>query len=1054
MTTFQSKQLTMLGLGNAASSGIDPGIHLRWNIDAALGFPSFGFRLFRRDSAKASSKPLCVDLLKITLAKGAKGFSFGTVTITCKAPIVETAGTLGGTALVPSIPGAWSAVSTEKLCELSISEYHAAGKVTVRAYDGGMLVAEQTRLATATEGTVTVRADRFDRVVITCSPTTAKIELYRICWKLVSASAGGDEWTPLVNLRLPRSWTEASSRIPSPVHPLYSATYPRLEHLIKLVIAGDISRKEVVQVNATIDATPGIFTYEPVKLLLFAASDPYIARMLGLYHLDTTAVVGAAYDYKVVGHWASATAAELGWICFGLVRGVPPVVRKPAGLVVEQRTLVGGVTGTMRSQVGVGMHWNIARSAHGLQQYQAIMYHITRAAKKPDGRWVPAVTITGKRPVIVAARDGTLPTWFYTDGPVLPNDYQYRVFGIDIWGRKSAVSTAVTLAVVDNIAPPPPGAVTATPAMQAGPAGPVTVSWEWTDEHAAQAGDAAQFRVYWQNTDLDPLAGTIGSVTDNGDGTSSISSDLVAGSYASYESGYLVNAGRRFKVTSIGTGSPVVITVENLADSSATDPAVTTPVLPKPIGAVTGARGYLRFLPEPWTLQGRFLLSKDWSAAANWQSAYETVTAGAIAAYSKTLADRDFGTSAARTVGRIIVGVSTVDGNGTESRISPPVSVSAYHQAAPADIEQPDAPTAPSYASRADYFGNSFCTITVNNVRSDYRYDLYRALDSVLLAADGSGTSPDDLDDTELATLADAHESVFVKAGTMTSGGTSASHEDTLKGAGRNRYVYKVQPVDAAGNPGEMSASLIVKLHDVTPPKAPVLTKVKGEQNQITVKWAASPNENLVGYELYRTEAADKAGDYRLMDLQLENATDAYSEEVPATLPAGFEYTDTTVVARTQYYYGLIAVRQSEEGELLRSRMSKVLSGQAYDLTAPQAPDFNKENSGWVYEDESGVVFDLEDDLATAINPSLVIRMVWAPGNQDCVYMVQRRAASDASWTTVMDWGHATRDEAGNEYLIDRDVGSTAAYLYRVKSRSAAGLISRDASELCVEVEG
>jgi carbon-monoxide dehydrogenase large subunit len=58
--TLQGRELAMTGLGLAAPGQIGAGIHLRWALAANLGFPTYGFNLYRR--AHIASPPVCVNL--------------------------------------------------------------------------------------------------------------------------------------------------------------------------------------------------------------------------------------------------------------------------------------------------------------------------------------------------------------------------------------------------------------------------------------------------------------------------------------------------------------------------------------------------------------------------------------------------------------------------------------------------------------------------------------------------------------------------------------------------------------------------------------------------------------------------------------------------------------------------------------------------------------------------------------------------------------------------------------------------------------------------------
>lgn len=66
------------------------------------------------------------------------------------------------------------------------------------------------------------------------------------------------------------------------------------------------------QACADTTATPMALRMAALDMLLAASLDPYVARMLGLYLVDTDAKEGHSYDYKVVGHWPEGTLWSLG----------------------------------------------------------------------------------------------------------------------------------------------------------------------------------------------------------------------------------------------------------------------------------------------------------------------------------------------------------------------------------------------------------------------------------------------------------------------------------------------------------------------------------------------------------------------------------------------------------------------------------------------------------------------------------------------------------------------------------------------------------------------
>lgn len=136
-------------------------------------------------------------------------------------------------------------------------------------------------------------------------------------------------------------------------------------------------------------------------------------------------------------------------------------------------------------------------------------------------------------------------------------------------------------------------------------------------------------------------------------------------------------------------------------------------------------------------------------------------------------------------------------------------------------------------------------------------------------------------------------------------------------------------------------STLPVEIPKTTAPPAPVITSISGGQNQIRIKWAKNPGAVISGYMLYRTQEKTKAKDWRRMELIKDHEPDAYTVEVTEPLPEkGFEFIDSTVLPRVPYYYGLVAIGLDNNAKELKSRMSAVKSGQAYDLTPPEPPEW------------------------------------------------------------------------------------------------------------------
>ena len=616
---LQGAQLTMTSLGLAVPDQIEAGVHLRWAMAAGLGFPSGGFDLYRRPHLAPS--PSCV---KVSIAFGVSGavshFTSGDLTVTSTVGMLSRPyGPTGLTAIVVDGDAQLTATCARAMQSFTVTTEHPNGTVRLRALDGAVPV--DSAAIAAPGGTATLTADRFTRVEIT---TDGEAGFFEICHALVADGADLNWGSPLASLTLPPDWATAAARIPATVQARYKPTFPKLLEVIGLLRGG---ARSYAAVGAPAPAPS--FVVRPTQLLSLAALDPAIARMLGLAYLDATAALGTVYDYRIVGRW-DVTGLDLrvqnhAWICFGVERGTPPSVSRPTGLVVHARPVGGGLMAGASSteQAMAALAWTLPRDLRGgLDPAAAVLYHVHRQRRRPSG-WTAATRLTSGQPVVVpaAAATGGLPTDFYVDGPLPAGEYRYQVEGIDLFGRTSARSAPVAVALADIVAPPPPVDVVAHAVPAAGGAD-IAVSWRWPAERRAQAGDAEAFRVYYQTTDIRPVLGVITTITGTTvfGGFTSVTTDLsAAGDYERFVGGYLINGGHRFPVLSIGVdGEWLALRLQNLIDADGRT------VRPRAAGPVVG-REALVFVDNPGALAGRFFLQVDRSDPAQWQRADRTV---------------------------------------------------------------------------------------------------------------------------------------------------------------------------------------------------------------------------------------------------------------------------------------------------------------------------------------------------------------------------------------------------------------------------------------------
>ena len=632
-------------------------------------------------------------------------FGFSTLGLTLEADLPlaydPSYGPRGAEALRVDAPTRITITPDGPLQSFSLEEAHTSGTVRLTALDGSTVV--DRAASAAPGGAAEVSADRITQVLIT---TEAGGGFYALCYVPVSDKVGG--WgQALATLRLPPDWATAAGRIPEELHPRFKGAFPQLREVIALLDRGPS------RYTASGPETPPrpTFLVQPVQLLLLAALDPAVARILGLYYLDASASVGTVYDYKVVGHWSARGAVDHAWICFGQTRGTPPGVAILTGLSVAARSVSGSASA---AQAAGALAWDLpqreqAVAAQGLGA--SALYHVYRQRRRPSG-WAPAEHLTAERPLLVPADSASraYPEAQYVDGPIPAGDYRYQVQGVDLFGRSGPRSAPVQVALGDHVPPPPPVQVTAR-ATRPGGAGAavsevadVAVSWRWLAPQRAQAGDATRFRVYYQTEGLRPARGTILEVDDLGNGTSDVFTDLPRqGSYARFAGESLINRGRVFPVQS------VKFTEGGSLCACATWSILTgPPILPTTAGPDEG-RESLVFVAHPGAAQGHFSLQADWSWGARWQPAVREVPLSSAERYAVTLEGIPLVTGPLIPVAYVLVGVSTVDQAGNEGPISPPVAGAVAHAVAPtapAPIT-PDAGAGPEYASRADYYGRS-----------------------------------------------------------------------------------------------------------------------------------------------------------------------------------------------------------------------------------------------------------------------------------------------------------------------------------------------------------
>jgi len=425
----------MIGVGTTGETALKPGVHLRWAFQTQLGFPPYGFALFRKPSI--TTTPICFDSIlagRTPSANAGYRITNQGVTIRSNLPLRLTdqvpAGGDGRVEVDLSgrryLKVAFSV--PQKRVTLKIFT-RSATTINARATWRGGLV--DSRSASVPQGRiidVALRFDSIDEVTI----DGADALLVDACGEPLFPD-GYTGWLQVPGFRYPLALpvthpnypatgpapenpaafaTEARRRVQAPAAPPLSQETldEAYTDLIDLVVAGPPQNERLRKIIGTPDTvdlelqdnTPEITVY-PLQNVLLAALRPEMAQVVGLYWLDATVKAGEKWDYLVLGFWSDPLKAfGAGWkwqLSNQLVEGLPNGVY---GYIVTELSLqipaptaspqdvrayyLPGLTsrrsdGVLRNwQNNVGLRWRRDLIDGHLLPSNPIFHHVYRAA--------------------------------------------------------------------------------------------------------------------------------------------------------------------------------------------------------------------------------------------------------------------------------------------------------------------------------------------------------------------------------------------------------------------------------------------------------------------------------------------------------------------------------------------------------------------------------------------------------------------------------------------------------------------------------------------------
>jgi len=415
---------------------------------------------------------------------------------------------------------------------------------------------------------------------------------------------------------------------------------------------------------------------------------------------------------------------------------------------------------------------------------------------------------------------------------------------------------------------------------------------------------------------------------------------------------------------------------------------------------------------------------------------------------------------------------STVNTDGIEGAVGAPATVMAVNRKAPDTLDKDSIDYGTAMAKPPDVHGKSTYYYRWLKQSNGLKYFVYRAVDDTIIRTDHGLLRPkseyealadaygiaytedtfkltklsdyEKLDSNQLYVIAnlagneaaftrmtqeaiadddDAYENRITEAPAIgiSLPATDSSYllfeDNDLEGMGDNYYFYRIRTVDTAGNLSAYSPTTIpIEIPQVVPAVKPVITSISGEEKQIRIKWTQKSHASLLGWNLYRTGSAEKAGDWRRMELLKTNSADPYS----VSMGNSMEFIDTGVAVRTPYFYGLIALTSDSDSNEVKSEMSPVVTVQAWDLSSPPIPE----------------LFDPVWDSS-----SNTIQLAW--NSAESLTSVVQRSSGSGGFIDVSDnLLYSSVDGTTGIYMFnwnDEEIDSGQTFTYRILVRNDIG---------------
>lgn len=342
----QPEWLSLVALGTdggqalADGSVMATGIHLRWDFESNLGFPTGGFDIFRREHLRGDQ--VCavffprqgggIDLIASLHPQGigSKNGPKFVISTSRDARLRGGCGKQRDTSLL--LPGEQTLHIgfDEPMRSVEIRlDISSPLPVLVEAFwrsDEGNILVDRARAREAADGHLVVRlfADRIDFITLSgtdmlicqvCVVPTA--DRLTINWPDIPIN-GEPIFLPVthpdwagVHPHSPDDSAEVAARLPAALSQQVREAYQdgfddELHSMLYDLVGMRPQRRFYVDEVGSSDSdlpAPDKLRWQALQLLRLMALDPNLARILGLYWQDSEVTPGQFYDYQIVGHW-------------------------------------------------------------------------------------------------------------------------------------------------------------------------------------------------------------------------------------------------------------------------------------------------------------------------------------------------------------------------------------------------------------------------------------------------------------------------------------------------------------------------------------------------------------------------------------------------------------------------------------------------------------------------------------------------------------------------------------------------------------------------------